>query len=825
VSRTYASLLAACLLLPSISQAAAPPAPPGRDRFGDPLPPRALARAGTLRLRHAGLVRAARFSADGKTITSFGDDHVLRVWDVATGRILASRPLRGFRVDGVEAAALSADGKLLAVAGGDGKDYSTDAFVVIYEIRSGKEVVRLRVPDAAGIYCLDFSRDGKLIAAGGDNLVRVWAVEGGLAVSRIAWDEGMVTALAFSPDGRTLAAVNGVDTLTLWDAASGKRLLRQKKTWRANVQLDENFLARVTFSADGRLLLTANSDWAVRLWDARTGKLMKVVVEPARRDVWQMYSDVAFAADGKSIFTHLNVVERVEVATGKSRLLFRTDPTGSGMLPSHATRPSLAVSPDGRTLAAWGRSNALRLWDLHNDREVRPSAGHRAGLLAVALSLDGRTLATGGDGQLGLWDARTGAARRLELVGWQARSLAFTPDGKTLAWVNGYGYPSAVFRREASTGRPLPELDVGHGGRGWDALACAGGVLAVCDTEEVLLYDLAAKKVVRRLASKQTCCLCFTPDGKRLAVGTDRPITGGTIRLYESPGWGQVPGFTGEQGSVSGIALSPDGRAVASVTGGRVLLWEGASGEVRRRIEGASCANFSPDGRLLAVGDPDGLIRLCDPLSGKEWSRLKGHQGGVTALAFSAEGLTLASGSEDATALVWDVAGIGRVHGEPADLDEPWEALLGGAPEASRAAAALLSSPGKAVAFLRDRVRPPSFDRDRIRRRVADLDSDDHEVREIATQELRLAGKAAGPFLKRALSADSLEVRRRAGRLLGDLSGPVPSPLTLRNLRAIEVLEHAGAREALERLARLPGDSREAREAKEALARLRDRKR
>ena len=292
MSRTWTPLLFACLTLSPSAPAAAPPAPPGKDRFGDPLPPRALARAGTVRLRHAGIIRAARFGADGKTVTSFCDDDFIRVWDVSTGKEIAARPRLGFRLDLLECVTFSADGKLLVIGCDDGKDDSSDGLVLVCDAGSGKELLRLTVPQAGTIYSVAASRDGKLVAAGDEGgTVRVWTVKGGLSVSRIEWDKGMVTGLAFSPDGRTLAAGNGEDAVALWDAVSGKRLRELKKTWQGNVQLNSDFESRLAFSPDGRTLLTANSDWGVRLWDVRTGKVLKEVV-PARRGGWTMHSDV-----------------------------------------------------------------------------------------------------------------------------------------------------------------------------------------------------------------------------------------------------------------------------------------------------------------------------------------------------------------------------------------------------------------------------------------------------------------------------------------------------------------------------------------------------
>jgi hypothetical protein len=226
---------------------------------------------------------------------------------------------------------------------------------------------------------------------------------------------------------------------------------------------------------------------------------------------------------------------------------------------------------------------------------------------------------------------------------------------------------------------------------------------------------------------------------------------------------------------------------------------------------------FSPDGRVVALGDTDGTIRLCLTATGKELRRLRGHRSQITCLAFSADGKTLASGSWDTTALVWDVSGLLERKGErPAELgarqlEARWTDLAGDdAARAYRAIQELAAAPGQAVPFLNARLRPaPVVEPKQLAPLLADLDSDDFAVREKASAELEKLGAGVEPLVREALAGKpSPEVRRRLESLLEHLDAG--SPDRLRLLRALEALERAGGAEARRLLEELASGAPEA---------------
>jgi WD40 repeat protein len=658
-------------------EAAAPPAKGRLDLYGDPLPPGAVARLGTVRLRPASGRGVLAVSPNGKTLAT-GEEKYVRLWDLATGRLLRSFDLG--RQPLVLGLRFSPDGKFLAalvdpegpflvnrfalfyavdvveVASGKvlhsfSSDTRTDSIhflagsrilaagghqestIDLWDLATGKKIRRL-----TGVVSSACSPAGDVLAVGGeDGVIQLWRPSAAREVRRLTGHRAAVTALAFSPDGKTLASGAGDATrllhpvleqsplsdrpeparsVRLWDVGTGKE--------RARLGQHRATIRRLGFGRDGQTLFSQDEANALVLWDVGRGKPRERF--KGRRNLLPW---AGFSPDGKVLawIAGDDSLRLWDVSARKER---RLEATGGWPW-------RLTFSSDGRLLV--GAAPAPRIWDVVAGKEMHDREAHRSGITQLVFSPDGRMLASrDGLGVLRLWEGGTG--RPLPLKGGKDQRVfrfGFGSDGKSLAAL-GSDLVARRWEHEGdavrtfSVGRArllplwegsirwprgsldfldLPEQQLAVFSPGADFLAVVG------EDRQVHVWDMATGRRLPRLAARQQPRdeLAFTPDGKALLMQSPDH----KLQLWAVPSGQLLQELPGKKNEEAHFAFSPEGRTLAWGWGEVTHLWDLNKGQALGRLCGRVGAFerlvFDRDGKALATSD-GGTVRLWDVGSG-----------------------------------------------------------------------------------------------------------------------------------------------------------------------------------------------------------------
>ncbi|WP_327091074.1 hypothetical protein OIE66_10745 [Nonomuraea sp. NBC_01738] len=620
----------------------------------------------------AGRIVAAEVSPDGRMLAIAARDRV-ELWDVR--RLDRPRRAGGFSVDVRPDSGLSLlyspVDQLLAVATG------TD--LMLWDVADPARPRRTQVvPQRQSVKAMAFSPDGRLLAAGlmatTVTLARITPAGTASEIARWQAIESAVlnpSALAFRPDGKVLgvgarqlstaAHILGGELASLWEVGDpakprlAARISAGKKSYSDGI-------GDLGFSSDGRTLALGGSGPA--LWNVEDPRA------PRPAD-----TQPTTAATG---------VGRVWTSPGQPRLLLDGmlfEQSGDGWQRRTDIRVehdggigTASFSPDGSWLAT-SDGKTVHLWNL-----AGPPVPKRLAETgdccprAIATDADGRTIVTGA--KVARWDAETTLRRVAEpqrdTSSWDADSVAAHPTERGIAALAfGSGEPARIW--DTRGGRSglitLPgseDVDVVTFSPDGRTLAGAGGRgdLVVWNVTDPLRPQVIRTLAVRDMAWISS--LSFSPDGRTLAAG------GAGVVLRKLPDLTDPLVIDGEVTDT--VSFSPDGRTLVQGAYDTLTLWDVTdAGEPSRRatVPGhhrIMAAVFSPDGRLLATGGQKDAVKLwevTDPARPRPLATLSDHGTNVEAITFTRDGRELVSGGSGPELALWDLGALADATAVP----------------------------------------------------------------------------------------------------------------------------------------------------------------
>lgn len=418
-----------------------------------------------------------------------------------------------------------------------------------------------------------------------------------------------VLAIAYSPDGKTLAASDSSGEIRLWCVRDGQCLL--------TCSGHTNWVRAIRFSPDGRYLGSSSDDRTLKIWDLQEGICLQTIGEGIHSLGFSFSPDGRYIASGSVNHT----IYYWDLQTGNCVREFSGHQHWSIDVKFH---------PQGHQLISGGADGTVRLWDVATGQCDRVLTGHENWVTTVDCSADGQTILSGGlDGILRLWEVRSGelgvgkseSERELDITcrlvvsrhGDEIWSAVFSPDGKCFA------------------------------------SAGVGGLLRLWRTADGdCLHYLEGH-------SKRLWSVAFHPDGHCLASGGEDQM----IRFWRIDDGKCLQALNGHTNWFKSIAWSPDGQSLITASRDAQLRFWPLDGEdclqsLVGHTKSTLTVAYDPQGLTFASGSDDWTIRIWDPQTFICSHILRGHTGSVLALVYSPDGKYLVSAGSDLSIRVWD---------------------------------------------------------------------------------------------------------------------------------------------------------------------------
>ncbi|NQT17081.1 MAG: protein kinase [Planctomycetes bacterium] len=623
--------------------------------------------AGLLRpSEYGGDAYSLAFSPDGSILASPGECHSARLWDTATGRLLQTLEGDRFLSDDVDprrpspreplsvrraAGLLSRQGS----AGFEGTPEESINYRFVprlneYGAAAGRETIVAFDGSVLGspapgkghqeeVCAVAFSPDGATLAtASWDMKAGLWDVATGERRKVLQAHVGEVWSVSFSPDGARVATAAGDGAVKIWDAATGQ-------VWRT-LRGHADRVRCVVFSPDGARLASAGDDGAIKLWDADSGCAqahMRGHDGPVRSVAFSPDGLFAYSAGGDST-VRVWKCPKAEPPRPRPELSVTTPPASQASPPRRELGADetarfeghegelldVRFTPDGGQILSAAADQTVRLWDLKTRAEVRRFVGYAGPVGSVDVSPDGKWFAAGdGTGDVVVQELSTGqVVRRFQSHAGRISAVRFFADGGRLA-------------SGAEDGR-VKVWDLASGGQP-HSFTCGGPVVSLaCPRRGYFVMAAVGKENVVQV---------WYPIPTRDANQPDATYEGHSEAVHGCAFFGDFKRI---------FAFSTAGDENPNAKDFAIRMWGARSGRLdMRELIGHTArpwgVDCSPDNSLLASGGADRTVRLWDIESGREVRRFEGHAGPVRPVAFSPDGRSVVSGSADKTVRVWQI--------------------------------------------------------------------------------------------------------------------------------------------------------------------------